>query len=81
MIERPPLLHFTGTPAPLNMRPCSILELDATRCHWPLGGFHDAAMQFCGGAPMPGRRYCAYHLRLAHGQHSVSQGATPIRRF
>jgi hypothetical protein len=63
----PPSLHFNATPAPLNMRPCSILELDATRCHWPLGGMHDAATQFCGGTPAPGHRYCPHHLRVAHG--------------
>jgi hypothetical protein len=50
----PPLLHFNGTPAPLNMQPCSILELDRPRCHWPLGGLHDAATQFCGGTPAGG---------------------------
>ena len=68
----PPSSHFNGTPAPLNMRPCSILELDRTRCHWPLGGLHDAATRFCGGTPAPGQRYCPHHLRLAHSQHSVS---------
>ena len=67
----PPSLTFDGTPAPLNVRPCSIFELDATRCHWPLGGFEKSATEFC-GAPTTGRRYCAHHLRLAHGQHNFS---------
>ena len=66
-----PSLHFNCTPAPLNMQPCSILELDATRCHWPLGGFEKPATEFCGGSPAAGHRYCPHHLRLAHGQHSV----------
>ena len=56
----------------LAMRPCSILELDRTRCHWPLGGFHDVAVQFCGGAAALGHRYCRYHLGKVRGQGSVS---------
>jgi hypothetical protein len=56
----------------LAMRPCSILELNRTRCHWPLGGFHDVAVQFCGGAAAPGHRYCWYHLGMVHGQGSAS---------
>jgi GcrA cell cycle regulator len=55
----------------LAMQPCSILELDRTRCHWPLGGFSDTAAQFCGGATAPGHRYCPRHLRIAHGQGNV----------
>jgi GcrA cell cycle regulator len=46
------------------MRVCSILELDATRCHWPLGKLHEVAVQFCGGNAAPGRRYCLHHLRI-----------------
>jgi GcrA cell cycle regulator len=50
----------------LQMRPCSLLELDDGRCHWPLGEMHEVATLFCGGAIVPGRRYCAHHLRMAH---------------
>jgi GcrA cell cycle regulator len=52
----------------LAMNPCSIIELDRSRCHWPLGGFHDAAAQFCGGNPASGHRYCPHHLRIAHSR-------------
>jgi GcrA cell cycle regulator len=48
--------------------PCSILDLDDNRCHWPLGEVHEVAALFCGGATEPGRRYCTHHLRLARGQ-------------
>jgi hypothetical protein len=48
--------------------PCSILDLDATRCHWPLGEVHEVAALFCGGTTEPGRRYCTHHLRLARGR-------------
>ena len=46
----------------LNMRPCTILELDATRCHWPLGDVEKVASEYCGGVAVSGRRYCAQSL-------------------
>ena len=49
----------------LAMQSCSILELDQTRCHWPLGEVNAIATEFCGGAAVPGRRYCPHHLRMA----------------
>jgi GcrA cell cycle regulator len=61
-------------PPPVNdslaMRPCSLLELDEARCHWPLGDVNEVATEFCGGAPAPGHRYCRHHMRMAHGQGS-----------
>jgi hypothetical protein len=67
---RPPQIRLLLRPlqvdASLARQPCSILELDQTRCHWPLGEAHDAATLFCGGAPTPGRSYCPHHLRMAH---------------
>jgi GcrA cell cycle regulator len=48
--------------------PCSILDLDDNRCHWPLGAVHEVAALFCGGTTEPGRRYCTHHLRLARGR-------------
>jgi GcrA cell cycle regulator len=54
------------------MRPCSLLELDDSRCHWPLGDAEAVATMFCGGDAVPGRRYCPHHLRRARGQGSAS---------
>ena len=51
----------------LNMRPCTILELDATRCHWPLGDVEKVASEYCGGVAVSGRRYCAHHWVRARG--------------
>ena len=67
---RPPQIRILPPKPPprvddsLEMRVCSILELDATRCHWPLGKLHEVAVQFCGGNAAPGRRYCLHHLRI-----------------
>ena len=71
-MRRPPQNEIMSPKPPLEMRPCSVLELYATRCHWPLGGFHDVAVQFCGGAAALGHRYCRYHLGKVRGQGSVS---------
>jgi len=62
-----PLLHDAANLAmqPLAMRPRSILELDKTRCRWPLGNIHAVAVEYCGGATLPGKRYCPHHLWLA----------------
>ena len=48
----------------LATQPCSILELDDRRCHWPLGNVNEVATRFCGGVTMLGRSYCAEHRRI-----------------
>jgi hypothetical protein len=74
---RPPqirlLLRPTQVDASLARQPCSILELDQTRCHWPLGDIEAVAVLFCGGVAVPGRCYCAHHLWIARGQGSASK--------
>ena len=52
---------------PLEMRPCSLLELDGTDCRWPLGEVHEVAVLFCGASKGPGFPYCGHHLRMAQG--------------
>jgi hypothetical protein len=52
--------------AGLIMRPCSLLELEADRCRWPIGDVEDRAVLFCGGV-VEGKRYCAGHARIAKG--------------
>jgi GcrA cell cycle regulator len=54
----------------LDVRPCTLLELDETRCHWPLGDIYAVSTMFCGGVAVPGRRYCAHHRRLASSHHA-----------
>jgi len=52
----------------IEMRPCPLLELDDSRCHWPLGEPLERAVLFCGAAVQPtGRCYCAHHMRLVRG--------------
>lgn len=63
--------HFDIPPRPptlddsLAMQPCVLLELDHTRCHWPLGDTLEVAVLSCGGRSAPGRRFCLHHQRFA----------------
>ena len=58
-------------PPPVDdMRPCSLVELDETRCRWPLGDIYAVSTMFCGGVAVPGRHYCADHLRRASSRHA-----------
>ena len=52
---------------PLEMQPCALIELDGTRCKWPLGDIYEISVQYCGGAAVSGKHYCAHHLRRARG--------------
>lgn len=56
---------LAGDLPPLVANPCSILELDDTRCHWPLGEVHEISTEYCGGAALAGQSYCAHHAYLA----------------
>jgi GcrA cell cycle regulator len=76
------LTHPVDATVPLNMRCCSLVELDDGRCRWPLGDLHQVAAQFCGGDTVPGSSYCRHHLRIAYhsglpsngGRHRVNRG-------
>ena len=57
----------------LAMQPCSILELDTTRCHWPLGPIDEVATEFC-GAPLHrviaiARTICEWRVILSFKYH------------
>jgi GcrA cell cycle regulator len=54
----------------LDMRPCSLVELDETRCRWPLGDIYAVSTTFCGCVAVPGRHYCAHHLQRASSRHA-----------
>jgi GcrA cell cycle regulator len=52
--------------SPLSAWPCTIIELDNTRCHWPLGPIDEVAVLFCGGEAAEGFPYCPHHIRIAY---------------
>jgi GcrA cell cycle regulator len=45
---------------------CSILELNDSKCRWPVGDPSSADFFFCGGKTMEGLPYCGGHSRLAY---------------
>jgi hypothetical protein len=58
---------------PPDMRRCALLELGDSQCRWPLGGMHQVAALFCGGAAVPRFPYCGHHLRIARDDRRPSQ--------
>ena len=68
LARKPPSLSARNViEPPLEMRPCSLLELNETDCHWPLGEAHEVAVLFCGASKGPSFPYCGHHLRMAQG--------------
>ena len=43
-----------------------LLELNEDTCRWPIGDPASQEFFFCGGKPVTGLPYCAYHSRVAY---------------
>lgn len=70
-----PVLPLPPEPAlvvPVGQR-CTLLELGAGKCRWPVGEPHSAEFFFCGGDAPEGQSYCRYH-------HDAARQPTPQRR-
>lgn len=50
---------------PLSQR-CSLLELDKTKCHWPIGDPGAPDFRFCGGMAVDREPYCRGHMQIAY---------------
>jgi GcrA cell cycle regulator len=50
---------------PLGQR-CTLLELDDSKCRWPIGDPGSPEFFFCGGKPAGELPYCVYHARIAY---------------
>jgi GcrA cell cycle regulator len=50
---------------PMGQR-CSLLELNDSKCRWPIGDPGSAEFSFCGGKTVEGVVYCGYHARIAY---------------
>jgi len=63
----PPLQHswVISSHDSVASRSCTLIELDDSRCPWPLGELHQVAAMFCGGVSAPRHRYCEHHARMA----------------
>jgi GcrA cell cycle regulator len=49
-----------------SAQPCSLLELNAERCRWPISTPGAEDFCFCGNPPLASMPYCAGHTRLAY---------------
>jgi GcrA cell cycle regulator len=46
--------------------PCSLLDLDASTCRWPVGMPGEPDFAFCGAVPHPPYPYCLAHCLIAY---------------
>ena len=56
---------------------CSLLELSAEKCRWPINAPGTEDFCFCGNSPLKGLPYCVGHARLAYRpgtRHRVARG-------
>jgi len=65
LVEIPAAMPPVCLEEPPATRNCSLLELTARTCRWPVRGT-GADTVFCGSQPVRRRPYCAYHERMAH---------------
>lgn len=49
-----------------SAQPCSLLELAACKCRWPVSNGSAADFVFCGNDAVGGFPYCAGHARMAY---------------
>lgn len=50
---------------PVGQR-CLLMDLNDSKCRWPVGQPGTPAFFFCGGLPTDGLPYCGYHSRVAY---------------
>ncbi|MBN9581765.1 MAG: GcrA family cell cycle regulator [Afipia sp.] len=60
---------------PMSQR-LTLLELNESTCHWPVGDPGSADFFFCGGKTLTGLPYCAHHSRIAYQPASDRRRAT-----
>ena len=62
---------------------CTLLELTAATCRWPVGEPGEADFVFCGAAPLRRYPYCLGHCLIAYrpgrGEGAPQRAATPAR--
>jgi len=50
---------------PMSQR-LTLLQLNESTCHWPVGDPSNPEFFFCGGKALTGLPYCAHHSRIAY---------------
>lgn len=63
------------------MQQCSVLQLDETKCRWPIGEPGTPDFFFCGSAPLEGTPYCRHHAARAYQGPGASQRLSDAERM
>ena len=53
---------------------CSLMELSAEKCRWPISDPSAADFRFCGSRPVKGLPYCVHHARMAYQPTNRQRG-------
>ncbi len=64
-VEHEPEPEISAEIVPMGQR-CSLLELNDSKCRWPIGDPGAPDFAFCGGKTAEGMPYCTYHARIAY---------------
>ena len=63
---RAPLDEILSGVVVISTHPCSLIDIDAHQCRWPIGDPASTNFLFCGNDAIAGFTYCLGHARIAY---------------
>jgi GcrA cell cycle regulator len=63
---RAPLDEILSAVVVISTHPCSLIDIDAHQCRWPIGDPASTNFLFCGNDALAGFTYCLGHARMAY---------------
>lgn len=63
---RAPLDEILSGIVVISTHPCSLIDIDAHQCRWPIGDPASSNFLFCGNDAIAGFTYCLGHARMAY---------------
>ena len=63
---RAPLDEILSGVVVISTHPCSLIDIDAHQCRWPIGDPASTNFLFCGNDAIAGFTYCLGHARMAY---------------
>jgi GcrA cell cycle regulator len=63
---RAPLDEILSGIVVISTHPCSLIDIDAHQCRWPIGDPASTNFLFCGNDAIAGFTYCLGHARMAY---------------
>ena len=76
-VEVDPIAHDNVVPMSQRL---TLLELNESTCHWPVGDPSNPEFFFCGGKSLTGLPYCAHHSRIAYQPAADRRRQQPKQR-